>query len=1543
MLRLLYIILCGIMGLLVGATGLWAQSFTGLSFERLTAQEGLPSVAVTSLWQGRDGFLWVGTLDGLGRYDGYEVKAFRHDAGDSTTLSDNYLNIRALYEDQAGRLWIGTRQGLNRFDPATEQVRRYRHDPGDSLSLSHDNVLAIHKTRRGVLWIGTQEGLNRFDPTGDGFVSYHHDPQNIASLSTDGVTALVEDQEGHLWVGTRHGLNRYDPDNDRFTRYQRDTDALPGLTDDDVFSLHVDRAGFLWVGTWGGGLFRINSATEQVNAYSHNPDDPRSLPHDIVTAIAEDQRGRLWIGTWGDGLAQLDPETDTFVQYAHILGDGGSLADNRVTAILEDRTGVLWVGTYNGLNKKITPKQFVSYTYRANDELALSHPIVTQVYEDGDGIIWVGTGGGGLNRLDRANGTVTVYRHEPSDPNSLSHDEVTAIWEDDGALWVATLAGGLNRMDRATGVFTRYQYDSNDPTTNPGRDRIYAAYQDTEGRVWMATVFQGLVAFDPETERYQYYKHDPADPQSLSADIVWPLFEDHVGALWVGTLGGGLNRMDRTAGTFTRYRHDPDNPHSLSADRVLTITEDADSTLWIGTMGGGLNRFDRVTEYFRAYTTTDGLPHDDVACILPDHQGHLWIGTSGGLARFDLFSETFTNFNVADGLPSASFSVNACYKGARGEFFFGTTNGMIAFYPDSIVTNPHPPLAVLTGFELFNEPTTLDSSITHKQRITLPYNQNFIAFRYAALDFTMPSKNEYVYQLEGIDEDWILAGTRRYASYPNLVSGTYTFRVRASNNDGLWSEEGAAVQLIITPPWWKTGWAYGLYIMLLTLVGAGYVQWWISRLDNKRLEEHALRLADLDKAKSRFFANISHEFRTPLTLIMGPLKQALDGAYGPTGEPLRQQHEMMLRNSYRLQRLINQILDLAKVEAGSIAIKARPLDLVTFVRNCVQPFIPLAESEHITLTPPPKAAACIVYFDPECLEKVLANLLSNALKFTPPGGHVDISVQQRASVAEIAVRDTGPGMPEEKSAHIFNRFYQVDDTPTRRFEGSGLGLALTKDLVALHGGKITVESTMGLGSTFTIVLPLGKRHLAPSQILDEAPQSLPPASAEPATPSAGSAVLTESFAQKPDPEPHQETASQEEDITTVLVVDDNADVRSYVRSILEPTYRVLEAENGVRGLLFAQEALPDLILTDVMMPGMDGFALSRALKEDPKTDSIPVVFLTARAATEDELTGLKTGALDYITKPFEASVLRARLQSLIAFRKQLRERFSRPADAPAPETPHPAVTKHRSTFETKMRRLIESRLHDPDFKARDLIREMGMSATPFYMQFNEEISSERESPIKLKSYIRIMRLERAAELLLSEEKLGIPEVAYAVGFNSLSYFTSRFRKHFGMSPSDYRRSKGSSTIVKSPVSASGKLAQGRGASADTGKGSYKAPYCWDILIRFPGRNHNPAKEGYLIWSWGEAFESIDGVELEIVEWGTGSLWVKFKVWFKDSWSRDEVQQVLVYRRNPPSLTVVMCGGLCPDDPNNPFRFMREGCAKKRLWRWVERIHHLWWW
>ncbi|MFQ5797448.1 MAG: ATP-binding protein, partial [Bacteroidota bacterium] len=777
---------------------------------------------------------------------------------------------------------------------------------------------------------------------------------------------------------------------------------------------------------------------------------------------------------------------------------------------------------------------------------------------------------------------------------------------------------------------------------------------------------------------------------------------------------------------------------------------------------------------------------------------------------------SFKNYYVQDGLQSNEFNLGAYHKSRSGEMFFGGINGFNSFYPDSIKDNPHIPPLVITGFQIFNESvkispqgeTPLQKHISVTDEIVLSHKDNVFSFEFAALDYNAPEKNQNAYMMEGFDEDWIYSGTRRFATYTNLDPGEYVFRVRGSNNDGIWNEEGTSVRIIITPPWWQTWWAYTVYVILIVAVLYGIRRFEVNRErlahDLKLQRFEAEKLREFDQMKSRFFANISHEFRTPLTLILGPLKKLTSG---DSQGDAKEQFRMMLRNGQRLLRLINQLLDFSKLEAGRMSLQARPENIVRLLKSIVSQFASLAERERITLRFVAPHQMITVYLDRDKLEKIMYNLLSNAVKFTPKGGKVSVSVDRspltkvtkggkegEVEFVEITVADTGIGIPPDCIDKIFDRFYQVDSThrrepapldkssPTERAlfdkayptgqEGTGIGLALTKELVELHSGEIHVCSQPGRGSTFIVRLPLGKEQLKKAEIAAETPE------AEVVKDSVDYDLIPIEEYETPDAESYhtkEEETPSDDRAPIVLVVEDSHDMRGFIREILGKAYRVREAGDGVEGFERAVEIIPDLIISDVMMPRMDGFELCHKLKTDERTSHIPVILLTARASGESKVKGLETGADDYLTKPFDARELQIRVKNLIEERRKLRERFSREVTLQPRDI---AVSSMDEQFLKRVMDVIEQRMSDPDFSTDTFTKKVGMSR----MQLHRKLRALTDHSTG--EFIRTMRLKRAAQLL-KQHSGTVSEIAYEVGFNNLSYFARCFRDLFGQLPSDY--------------------------------------------------------------------------------------------------------------------------------------------------------------
>ncbi|MCL4704711.1 response regulator [bacterium] len=1351
----------------------------GIKFERIGREQGLTASSVLSILQDRQGFMWFGTLDGLFRFDGYSMTAYKHDPLDSTSLGNNQVFV--VLEDHTGTLWLGTAGGgLNRFDRTTEQFTRFKHDPNNPNSLSADVVSALYEDRSGSLWVGTWAGLNKLDLDTGRITRFVHDSREASSMNSFWIRAIGEDSLGAIWAGTDGGISRLDPETGKFTHFVENWNDPYGLSSNAVNAVFRDRAGTMWIGTWGG-LDRFDHKTRRFANFRAGG---------RVSSICEDRTGALWVGTQNH-LLHFDKATNRFTRFVHDPTNPNSVSSNTIQTIYENRTGVLWIGTNNG-----------------------------------------------VNRLDRGQYRFKHLMHDPDDANSLSHRSVSTIHEGPtGALWIAWkknsvngIEVGLDKLDRHTGQIERiFANLGNDDVRR--RSEINDIYQGRSGVLWLGLP-AGLGRYDPETKQFKLFEHDPNDPHSLSGNFVWRIHEDQTGTLWVGINKDGpttgIDRFDREQGRFSRiefvqeissgrnqrngvhsisegqsgrlwfatmnygifalnpgsneliqFNHEPDNPNSLSHGWVGVVHEDREGILWAAPWYGGLNKLDPETGQVTIYTEKHGLASNYITSILEDDHGRIWLTTLNGLSRFDPRSATFKNFDYSDGLLHTKYDLwNVSTKSRTGELFFGGENGVDYVQPDSIRDNPHLPPVVFTRFVRYNSSEAsgqaiIEKGVTEKRRFDLTHEDHTLTFEFAALNYRAPHKNQYAYKLEGFHDDWIHLGNKHEVTLTNLDPGEYTLRVKGSNNDGVWNEEGAALVINISPPWWRTGWAYTVYVTLFGLALYGLRRFELRRtqlqneLEKKDFE--AQKLQEVDQMKSRFFADISHEFRTPLTLMLGPVEKILPAI---NDKERREDLRVMQRNARRLQRLVEQLLDLSRIEARRMPLRARPDDIVPKIREWVASFVSLAESKNITMNLHFPEQPLIAYFDAEKLEKIVYNLLSNAFKFTPEGGEITVAVGSSSGSSssngslELSVGDSGIGIPKDHLPHIFDRFYRASEALTGEQGGTGIGLALTKEFVELHHGEIRVESEVGKGSTFTVVLPLGREHLSDDEVVEHvADEKLAEPSRQPLEP----------LHAEPAIEPDEPSATAESGRPFVLIVEDNDDMRRYLRNSLNPDFEIVEAENGEAGYQVACKKTPDLIVSDVMMPIMDGFALCEKLKTDQRTSHIPVILLTARAGQEDKLEGLEIGADDYLTKPFDARELQIRVKNLIAQRQRLRERFSREMSVQPKDI---TVTSIDEKFLQQALDIVEENISDSDFQIEQFCRAIGMSRSTL----NRKLRAL--TGLSTNVFIRTLRLKRAAQLL-EKKSATIVEIAYEVGFNNPSYFAECFRQQFGKPPSEY--------------------------------------------------------------------------------------------------------------------------------------------------------------
>jgi signal transduction histidine kinase/ligand-binding sensor domain-containing protein/DNA-binding response OmpR family regulator len=1291
-------------------------------FETLPVDQGAP-IHVSCILQDRIGYLWFGTWSGLYRYDGYNLISYKHNPDDTSSIAHN--SLYALYEDKTGVLWIGSLLGLERLDYASGAFRHYTPNHSSTGSDGSNSVFNILEGKDNSLWIGTGSRLCRFNKVSGEFTYPRQDTADPGSLFTGKV---YEDKEGSLWFGTATGLAAYDFETGKFKYCWSDSSDRHKLwiTSTSVHWINTvfgDDTGVLWLGT-NGGLVEYNPKEGTFLNYRYGSTDLLNPQHteNHISSICQDVvSGVLWIGS-RDGLFSFDRKSKKFAQQL----------DEGVTAVYSERSGTLWVGTDTAI-KKLNRTRLPFRKYFVGD-------IVCGLVNGSRGTLWMYVyKKGGWLKFDLKTDKLVPY--------SFGTDYLFFVFPD----------GDLSLLTRDGRSYIRDTLGNTTFSLGPSWKDFSHSLSfgcKTSRGYYAGTHDGGLYLRDPRTQRV-------TEVRRLKQDIYY-IYEDAFGFLWVATRGGGLFCYDQAKGSFAEFASDKKTPSSARGTEINQIYQDRKGRLWFATIAG-LDRYDHSTNAFSHLTERDGLPSDNIRGILEDDHGYLWLNTPRGIVKFEPETHHFRHYDVSYGLELASdvYYGWGCKTG-NGEMFFGGATGFTRFHPDSIKDNPYIPPVVITTFRKFDKPFPFSNEIR------LSHNENFISFEFAALSYVSPERNQYAYKMEGLDQGWVSAGTRCYASYPNLDPGEYVFKVRGSNNEGDWNDSGASIAVIIMPPWWKTVPAYVLYS--LALLGMGYYTWksQVRRIRTRHEYEmtrfESAKLHEVDEMKSRFFANISHEFRTPLTLILEPVKQISEIV---EDDKIRSDLQIVHKNANRLLGLVNQLLDISKLESGTMKLQTIYQNIVPLLKALALSFTSYAERKRIALRFNSTEDEILVYLDEEKIEKIVTNVLSNAFKFTPEGGSIEVAVTKDDENVNVRISDTGIGIPNDKIPKIFDRFYQVDGSHTREQEGTGIGLSLTKELVELHKGTIKIESEEGKGSTFIVSIPLGKKHLKTEEICwpgrSEAKVSVLPQEM---------IYHQDPMAEKPDMGFLTETGKP-----VLLIVEDNADVRHYIRGNLNKDYGILEAADGDDGWRKAIEQMPDVIVSDVMMPKMDGFRLCDKLKTDERTSHIPVILLTAKALGSDKIEGFQTGADDYIMKPFEQEELKARIGNLIEQRKRIHEHFKKHGLF---EIKEEHITPLDQKFLRNTVAIITKHISDASFGVESLASEMAVSRSLLLKKVEALIG---EPPHEL---IKRTRLNKAAKLI--ESKFGnMSEIALEVGFNNPSYFAECFKKQFGISPSQYHR------------------------------------------------------------------------------------------------------------------------------------------------------------
>ncbi len=1242
--RILIFLLC--LGYLIQVGTVFARKHE-IRFDHLTIEDGLSQSVVYCILQDRQGFMWFGTQGGLNKYDGKSFRIFRHNPFDTSTLSDDW--ILSLFEDSNGMLWVGTHgKGLNRLDPETGRVERFTLNPDKRWV--EQQVWSILGDSHNRIWVGTDRGLYRLD-LNEGqsrgevpITAFFHDPTDPTSLAHDEVDAIVEDRAGTLWIGTfGGGLNKFNEENESFVRFIHDPRDPTSLSHNRVKVMVLGKGGILWIGTRGGGLNRFDPLTETFTHYRSDPSNPATIGEDNVLALVVDKEEDLWIGTKVGGLSRLDPATNQITRLPNDPTNSMSLNSIWVGCLYQDRTGVMWVGTGEGLSKfSLENQKFYLYRKRPGDPNSLSHNKVMGIFVDMENNLWVGTQHG-LNKIDRATDRYTHYFHEPGNPKSIRSNIVRVIFQDHKSdLWIGT-DDGLSRFNRRESDFRSFAL-----TPSGERENISSIHQDRTGHYWFGTWGIGLYRAslkEDDTLSVVSFRPDPENEAGLNHNLVTCLTEDRGGNLWIGTMGGGLNLLDGDpekwgSGVFKHFKNDPENRLSLSSNQLFCIHApqalENEHLLWIGTSGGGLNKFNKKTgEAIHYLANPKGLPSNVVFSILDDHRGLLWLATQSGISKFDPEQEVFRNYDVTDGLQSNEFQ-QSFFKSARGELFFGGSHGLNGFFPLEVRDNPHEPRVFITRFQVFNEDLQLDKDISIVESLELSYKDYAIAVEFAALDYTVPEKNRYQYKLEGLNEEWIEMGTRNYVPFFNLPPRDYVLRVRASNNDGRWSSQEARLKLTISPPFYRTWWAYFLYSLAVAGVVYRYIRAQQKKLAQERFYARKLQQANqqlqlADKIKDEFLANTSHELRTPLNGMIGIADSLIDGVAGPTTPDQRENLSMIVSSGMRLSNLVNDILDFSKLRRSNIELNRRPVFIHSLTQVVLGLSKPLIRGKNLKLINDIDSDSPPIFGDESRLEQVMHNLVGNAIKFTE-SGQIRVTAHVEDKVFVVSVSDTGVGIPPEKVNRIFESFEQADGTINRVYGGTGLGLAITRKLVELHGGTLEAQSEVNMGSTFKFSIPLAR------ETPDKHP--LPPAF----DPKEYEAIfrlsedLSENFLSSDTPNA---------DFRILMVDDEPINLKVLHNFLSACNYSITQATNGTEAIRLIEQAEHpfDLVLLDVMMPKMSGYEVCKYVRETYHSHELPIIMLTAKNQAGDVVTGFEAGANDYVVKPISKNELLVRIRT----------------------------------------------------------------------------------------------------------------------------------------------------------------------------------------------------------------------------------------------------------------------------------------------------------
>ncbi|MDB5120840.1 MAG: response regulator [Sphingobacteriales bacterium] len=1322
--------------------------------------------------------MWFGTLAGLNRYDGYKFKVFKHNLRDTVSLNDDY--ITNVFEGPGQKLLVQTRLALNIYDPVTEKFNRNPTAYFKSIGVNETNVKSVIHDNLGSFWIiGAQNGLYKYAVKSKNAFRYQSKKGSTHLIDESPISSIALNATGNLYVVHVNGIielvdNKTNKVLNRIHAISRENIGS-GIADYRIF-IDKENELYLYNLSQSKGLLNINTSSNKVR-YIHKDDPHLRLNSNVINSVLQDNNGKIWIGTDHGGINILD-KNKSIITYLLSGDDDKGLSQNSIYSMYKDNSGIIWVGTYKeGISYYHENLiQFPLYARQPSNSNSLPYNDINRFAEDAKGNLWIGTNGGGLIYYNRQTEQFKRYTHSSKTPNSLCNDVVVTLFIDhEQKLWIGTYLGGLDSFDGKT--FTHYRHnDANQNTI--ADDRVWEIMEDSRKNLWVGTLAGGLDLFD--RQRNVFYHHRQGEANSVHSNDIISIVEDSKGNLWVGT-SYGIDVLELATKKFTHYLH-ADNLPSISNNNVNNILLDSRGLMWVGTRDG-LDVFNAKRQVIASLRTEDGLPDNTILGIQEDNKHGIWVSTPNGISHIfitgsvpDKLRFQFMNYDEQDGLQGRAFNDRAAFKTKKGELIFAGANGFNMFQPEKIKTITEFSKIVLTDLQIFNKSVAigdeveghviLEKSINETRELVLNYNENVFSFEFASLNFSNPDKVKYSYMLEGFDKEWLAADNKiRKATFTNIDPGDYTFKVKYAIGNGDLTSKVFTLKVKVLPPFWKTPLAYILYALLAFTILMQIRKRGITKLKNEFLIEQerqeAQRMHELDMMKIKFFTNVSHEFRTPLSLIITPLEKILS-----QGENQEQKSQLQLiyRNARRLLNMVNQLLDFRKLEDLELKLFPSHGDIVKLIRELSFSFTDLAEKKNIRFSFKSNVEFLETVFDNDKIERILFNLLSNAFKFTPENGRVNVELNLIKSVSErdkkqleIKIQDTGIGIEPAKHHLIFDRFFQNEVPGFIINQGSGIGLSITKEFVHLHGGTIDVESEPGKGSCFIVKLPVKASRMKPA--VPELRNNISEEKLDVNNIEFNDATIERRTLRLP----------------AILLVEDNDDFRGYLKENLSQHFEITEAVNGKEGWQKTLATHPNLIISDISMPEMDGIDLCKKIRADKRTKHLPVILLTALMGEEHQLKGLETGASDYLSKPFNLDILLSKVRNLLLQQETLKKTYQKHIDIKSTVADIDSPDKK---FVVQVLQVIEKNLSNADFSVEELSSEVNMSRVALYKKI---LKLTGKTPFE---FIKSIRLNRAVQMLEKKE-FTVAEISYQVGFNNPKYFTKLFKSEFGVLPSSY--------------------------------------------------------------------------------------------------------------------------------------------------------------